>query len=82
MLESVDEKLAEAQEKIDEAKKQIESGKSQLNDMSQSKAQELVDAGLQLSAGRGPVSYTHLRPKHARIPVRKGAVYERIHYAA
>lgn len=53
VLASVDEKLAEAQEKIDEAKKQIESGKSQLNDMSQSKAQELVDAGLQLSAGRG-----------------------------
>lgn len=52
VLASVDEKLAEAQEKIDNAKSQIESGKQQLKSMSQTQAQQLVDMGLQLSAGR------------------------------
>ena len=52
VLASVDEKLAEAQEKIDEAKDKIASGKEQLNSMSQTQAQQLVDAGLQLDAGR------------------------------
>ncbi len=52
VLASVDETLAEAQEKIDEAKDKISSGKDQLNQTSKSQSEQLVDMGMQLSAGR------------------------------
>lgn len=55
VLASVDEKLAEAQEKIDDAKNKIESGKKQLNNASTTQAQQLVDLGMQLSAGRDQI---------------------------
>lgn len=55
VLASVDEKLAEAQQKIDDAKSKIASGKSQLNSMGTSQAKQLVDLGMQLSAGKDQI---------------------------
>ena len=55
VLASVNEKLAEAQEKIDDAKAEIESGKQQVKSMGQTQSQQLVDMGLQLSAGKDQI---------------------------
>ena len=55
VLASVDEKLAEAQEKIDDAKNKIASGKKELNSMGTTQAQQLVDLGMQISAGRDQI---------------------------
>ncbi|MEA4853157.1 MAG: efflux RND transporter permease subunit [Christensenella sp.] len=55
VLASVDEQLAEAQEKLDAAKEEITDGKQQISEMGKTQAAKLVDAGLQLSAGRDQI---------------------------